>query len=158
MNRVFRRKAGKGKKKMAEIKIRHIEPGDAAAVADLIGDWQAANVVEFLGASSHTRCWVAEDASGAVVGAALGDIGISDDEIVVGKLVVRQDQRRQGYGTALLDRILKLAKRDGLKYVTGVADETDRESLEFWKAAGGEAVLAENLYDGKDGVVFKVPA
>jgi len=68
-------------------------------------------------------------------------MGKTSGVILIGKIIVLPDCRRQGVGTALINRVKKKSLVGRIKYVTANVFEDDLDVCCFFRANGFEVVL-----------------
>ena len=59
-------------------------------------------------------------------------------EVFVYDIAVAADHQRQGIGRRLIDALRREAREIGISTIFVLADDEDREALEFYKALGGK--------------------
>ena len=90
----------------------------------------------------RTRVLVAHDPDGSVIGMVTAQLVISTAEGALSAwiedMVVRQDRRRQGVGSALLDAILQWTKCNGVTRAQLVVDSGNAASLAYYQRLNWE--------------------
>ncbi|MGB0427437.1 MAG: GNAT family N-acetyltransferase [Flavobacteriales bacterium] len=133
------------------MKIREAQPKDISEIYKLIKLLavfeRAGNEVELtesqlledgFGASPKYKAFVA-DVQGDIRGMALVYYKYSTWKglcLHLEDLIVHQDYRGKGYGKRLLDRVLKLAKDQGLKRVDWQVLDWNTPAVEFYESVG----------------------
>lgn len=103
---------------------------------------------------SFSDVWVLDD-GGSVVGFAV--IWKVADEIQLNNIGVREDIRRSGLGTRLMDHILASARGGGLarKILLEVSERNERARL-FYRSCGfTESGRRRGYYDGIDAILME---
>lgn len=60
-------------------------------------------------------------------------------ELFIYDIAVRVDRQRQGIGRALMEGLLSMAEREGIKVTFVPAENEDTHALDFYHALGGDA-------------------
>ena len=130
------------------LRVREAEPGDHVAVTDLVGQLgypsaepAVAGRLDRLAADGKTWVFVAEE-DGRVVGlAAVHVMSIleRDDPIArVTAMVVDESVREGGVGTALIDRLEKVARSQGCDKIDLTTRHERERAAAFYRGRGFE--------------------
>lgn len=146
-----------------DIVIRPARPGDIPGMVELLHDLfsleaafepdsekQARGLCTLVGDPSARSLVLVADRGGEVAGMAAVQVLVSTAEGgrvgLVEDVVVRQDLRRRGIGTRLLEGIVDWSGKRRLKRLQLLADGDNRPALRFYRSRGWETT---NLVAGR---------
>ncbi|MBK4988842.1 MULTISPECIES: GNAT family N-acetyltransferase [unclassified Pseudomonas] len=97
-------------------------------------DWQNEDLLKGLLGSDSTFCYVAENHSGAIIGAVAG--GAMGTRGTINHLAVSPDYRHSRIGTSLTTSILNDFRQHGIRRVFLFIDEANPSAMHFWNKQG----------------------
>ncbi|GCF10859.1 GNAT family N-acetyltransferase [Dictyobacter arantiisoli] len=116
------------------IVLRPVESSEYATLVPLLleADEDEARILSLLGDSAHTSYIVWHEH--AVVGAVVMRWGEVDSEVEY--IQIAPERRRQGYGHAIMQRIVEEARRRGNVAVLVGTDNTSLQAISFYQQCG----------------------
>ncbi len=137
------------REKSEKISIRNLEVRDAAAAAELeyqcfSDSWSENSIMETL-ANPHTLCLAAEKA-GKLIGYAL--VYAVGDEAEIVRIAVEKEQRKQGYGSRLLEALEECCREKRIRRLLLDVRLGNQEARRFYeKAAFQEDGVRRGFYE-----------
>lgn len=116
--------------------------------------WSRAMLADEL-TNSYAMYYVAEDSGGRVAGYA--GMHMILDEGHITNVAVSPDMRRRGIASALMDKLLRVAERGGIKHVTLEVRDSNRGAIELYMKKGFKPVAVRKDYytqPREDGVLM----
>ena len=97
-------------------------------------DWQDEGLLKGLLGTEHTYCYVAENQTGAIVGAVAG--GLMGTRGTINHMAVAPDYRQSRIGTSLANSILSDFRQHGIRRVFLFVENDNTSALSFWQKQG----------------------
>jgi len=104
-------------------------------------DWQNEDLLKGLLGSDSTYCYVAENHSGAIIGAVAG--GAMGTRGTINHLAVSPDYRHSRIGTSLTNSILCDFRQHGIRRIFLFIEEGNAPALNFWEKQGFQQTRGE---------------
>ncbi|AQW67771.1 MULTISPECIES: N-acetyltransferase [Pseudomonas] len=97
-------------------------------------DWQNEDLLKGLLSHDNTFCYLAENHSGAIIGAVAG--GAMGTRGTINHLAVSPDYRHSRIGTSLTTSILNDFRQHGIRRVFLFIDQDNASAVRFWNRQG----------------------
>ena len=137
------------------LRIRQMTPADIPAVSDLVCSTLELDysLDTYLGIFSFWPAGALVGCMGRRIVAFLGSIIAAEGEVRILLLTISPELRRQGHGSMLLNRFIKLCLMEGMKVITLEVRKSNKIAIYFYRKHGFQMVEEmKNYYaDGESG-------